>query len=168
MAMTAALVETLSMLAQAVQDAEDDWWIIGSAAVVLHGGQVPHLKDVDLMMSARDAEAILRRVGGQRGGAEKSERFQSDIFGVWSEPPVPIEIFGGFRLAAGGAWREVSFATREPVAVGNARVFVPSAAELVRLLHSFGRAKDLERAACLVERGSPKQGGPERPAQGAF
>ena len=160
MAMTAALVETLSMLAQAVQDAEDDWWIIGSAAVVLHGGQVPHLKDVDLMMSARDAETFLRRAGSQRGGAEPSERFQSDIFGVWSEPPIPIEIFGGFRLAAGGAWREVSFATREPVAVGNARVFVPSAAELVRLLHSFGRAKDLERAARLAQLGggSPKQG----------
>ena len=40
MAMTAALVETLSMLAKAVQDAEDDWWIIGSAAVVLHGMDV--------------------------------------------------------------------------------------------------------------------------------
>jgi len=160
MAMTAALAETLSMLAQAVQDAEDDWWLIGSAAVVLHGGQVPLLKDVDLMMSARDAEAVLRRVGGKRGGAEPSERFQSDIFGVWSEPPVPIEIFGGFRLATGGAWREVSFATREPVAVGSAHVFVPSAAELVRLLHSFGRAKDLERAARLAQLGggSPKQG----------
>jgi len=158
--MTAPLAETLSMLAQAVQDAEDDWWLIGSAAVVLHGGQVPLLKDVDLMMSARDAEAVLRRVGGKRGGAEPSERFQSDIFGVWSEPPVPIEIFGGFRLATGGAWREVSFATREPVAVGSAHVFVPSAAELVRLLHSFGRAKDLERAARLAQLGggSPKQG----------
>ena len=156
--MAAALVETLSMLAQAVQDAEDDWWLIGSAAVVLHGGQIPHVKDVDLMMSARDAEASLRRVGGQGGGAEPSERFQSDIFGVWSAPPIPIEIFGGFRLAAAGEWQEVTFATREPVAVGNACVFVPSAAELVRLLHSFGRAKDLERAARLaeLENGSPK------------
>jgi hypothetical protein len=160
MAMTVALSETLSMLARAAQDAEDDWWLIGSAAVVLHGGQVLHVKDVDLMMSVRDADAFLHRVGGDRGAVEPSERFQSDVFGVWNEPPVPIEIFGGFRLAIEGVWQDVSFATREPVAVANARVFVPSATELVRLLHSFGRAKDLERAARLAQ----LEGGASKPA----
>jgi len=149
MVITAALTETLIMLAGAAQGAEDPWWVIGSAAVVLHGRDVPDVKDVDLMMSARDAEAFLCRVGGERGGVEPSERFRSPVFGVWKQPPIPVEAFGGFTLATDGAWREVSFSTRERVTVGGAQLYVPSAEELIRLLHSFGRAKDLERASLL-------------------
>jgi hypothetical protein len=104
---------------------------------------------VDLMMSTRDAEAFLRRAGGEAGGAEPSDRFCSRVFGIWKTPPVPVEVFGGFSLATDGVWREVSFSTREAVRIRDAQVYVPSVAELVRLLHSFGRAKDLERASLL-------------------
>jgi hypothetical protein len=149
MAMTAALAETLAMVAQAAADAEDEWWIIGSAAVVLHGGKVPHVKDVDLMMSSRDAESLLRRVGEEPKIGTWSDRFRSDVFGILKKAPVPIEIFGGFRLSVDGKWRELSLLTREAMEVGGARVFVPEAQELVRLLNSFGRSKDLERAKLL-------------------
>src|SRR6476661_4984183 len=116
--MTPALSQTLAMIAAAAQSATDRWWLIGSAAVVLHGGSVEAVKDVDLMMSPSDAEAFLRRTGGHVGGAQPSNRFRSKIFGVWSAPPVPIEVFGGFRLAADRQWRDVVIASREPVTVG--------------------------------------------------
>lgn len=147
--MTKALAETLSMIAQAVQDAQDPWWLIGSAAVALHGAKVAHLKDVDLMMSARDADAFLRRVKAHRERAESSDRFSSHVFGIWGEPPIPVEAFGGFRVANGGVWREVLLSTREPIRVGKATVFVPAARELITLLRAFGRPKDLERANLL-------------------
>lgn len=149
MAITQPLAQTLAMIAQAVSDAMDDWWLIGSAAVVLQGGDVRDVRDADLMMSARDADAFLARVGGRRGGATPSRQFQSDVFGMWSKPPLPVEIFGGFRLFRDGEWRAVAFATRERRTVSGAEVYVPSAEELVRLLHAFGRPKDLERARLL-------------------
>jgi len=46
------------MIGQAAAGAADPWWIIGSAAVVVHGGAVPHVKDVDLMMSGGDAKCL--------------------------------------------------------------------------------------------------------------
>jgi hypothetical protein len=147
--MTEALAGTLAMVAEAAQGAADRWWIIGSAAVALHGGDVPKVKDVDLMMSTRDAEAFLSRVGGERRRADASAQFRSQVFGVWKEPPIPVEVFGGFGVAADAGWREVSLSTREPVSVAGTQVYVPSAEELVRLLHSFGRPKDLERARLL-------------------
>ena len=142
------LKQSLEMAAAMAAGAVDPWWIIGSAAVVLHGGKITKVKDVDLMMSARDGEAFLRR-SGARPSTEKSDRFRSKVFGTWSEPPVPVEVFGGFELACGGAWRPVALETRQAVPVGHSRLFVPSAAELVQLLHSFGRPKDLERARLL-------------------
>lgn len=154
MGMTTTLVETCALVADAARDARDDWWIIGSAAVALHGSDVGRVKDLDLMMSARDAEALLSRVGSPSRAPPASGRFRSQVFGVWSKPPIPVEVFGGFWMAADGGWREVFFSTREPVTVAGARLYVPSAAELGALLRSFGRPKDFARAK-LLRGGAP-------------
>lgn len=143
------------MVAEGAANAADPWWIIGSAAVALHGGPVPRIKDVDLVMSAADAERFLRRAGVEPRRGTGDGRFRSLVFGTWSSsggraaPPIAVEAFGGFELRAAGAWREVTLETREEMRVGAARVFVPSREELVSLLRSFGRAKDLDRARLL-------------------
>lgn len=149
MVMTDSLLESLTRIAQAASGAADPWWIIGSAAVVLHGGAMTKVRDVDLMMSARDADEFLDRVGGSRVEASMSSLFRSAVFGTWTDPPVPVEVFGGFELSVRGTWQAVILNSREPIRVGESRVFVPSRADLVRLLHSFGRDKDLKRARLL-------------------
>jgi hypothetical protein len=147
---SAPLQETLRLLAAAVAPcAVDDWWIIGSTAVLLHGGAVPHVKDVDLVMSARDAAALLERTGAGLELAAASAQFQSEVFGVWRTPPVPVEVMGGFRFVRPDGWRPVSFTTRQSVMAGGAALFVPSITELQDLLLAFGRPKDLARAAVL-------------------
>jgi len=149
MTMTPALADTLAMVSEAASGARDPWWIIGSAAVVLHGRSIAHVKDVDLMMSAADAEVFLRRVGESPRNGKPNDRFRSLVFGVWSAPPLPVEVMGGFSIATPDGWRDVSLATREIVTVGGRPLCVPSAEELIRLLRSFGRTKDLERADLL-------------------
>jgi len=145
MAIARDLGETLAMIARAAAAAQDQWWIIGSAAVVLHGHPLPWVKDVDLLMSARDARAMLGRLGLEPGGAAPSARFRSAVFGIWQAPPVPVEIMGGLEVATAGGWRRVAPATREEVTVAGARVHVPGASELRSLLRDFGRPKDLDR-----------------------
>jgi len=149
MTMTPALADTLAMVSDAASGARDPWWIIGSAAVVLYGRSVAHVKDVDLMMSAADAEVFLRRVGESPRNGKPNDRFRSLVFGIWSAPPVPVEVMGGFSIATRDGWRDVSLATRETVTVGGRSICVPAAEELIQLLRSFGRTKDLERADLL-------------------
>lgn len=144
-----ALSKTLAMVAEAAAGSADQWWIIGSAAVVLHGRTIAHVKDVDLLMSATDAQAFLERVQATPSEPEPSDRFRSTVFGTWMEPPIPVEVMGGLSVATPGGWQDVRLKTREAVTVGDARVYVPSLDELVRLLHLFGRPKDLERARLL-------------------
>lgn len=144
-----ALAETLALVAEAASGAADDWWIIGSAAVVLHGRGVPHVKDVDLLMSAADAAAFIKHTGGPVRAGRADDRFRSRVFGLWTAPPIPVEVMGGFSVAGDSGWREVVLTTRVPVRVAGTCVYVPAAEELVRLLHSLGRAKDFERARLM-------------------
>lgn len=137
------------MVAGLAAEAEDSWWIIGSAAIALHGFSVSPIRDVDLLMSARDAEMFLKRIGGQQRGGKPSTKFQSDVFGTWIDPPLPVEVMGGFRLATSAGWQPVWPQTRERKTVGEQALFVPSVAELKAMLLSFGRPKDLERARLL-------------------
>jgi hypothetical protein len=137
------------MVADAIVGAADDWWIIGSAAVALHGASVPDPRDVDLLMSAHDAELFLGRVGGRPRIGKPSEQFRSMVFGTWHGPPLPVEVMGDFSLATATGWRPILPSTREGKAVDGRELFVPSVAELKELLRSFGRPKDLERARLL-------------------
>ena len=102
MALTSALTRTLAMTAEAAAGAGDEWWIIGSAAVVLHGRSLERVEDVDLLMSAADADAFLNQVGEVPRSGAPSDRFRSTVFGIWREPPIPVEVMGGFSLAGGG------------------------------------------------------------------
>ena len=90
MALSPHLAESLAMVAAMAEASAEPWWIIGSAAVVLHGGKLAEVKDVDLMMSARDADAFLRRVGVEPRRGTGDERFRSRVFGTWDKPPIPV------------------------------------------------------------------------------
>ena len=129
--------------------AQGPWWIIGSAAVTLHGADVT-VADVDVLLGEADARVVLSALGVTADAGEGTALFRSAVFGRWDAPPLTVEFMAGFRFRASGGWRAVSPVTRERVVVDGHPVFVPAKAELVSLLHGFGRDKDLERAALLA------------------
>jgi hypothetical protein len=143
------LRQALVMVAELCAPAADPWWVISSAAVALHGAPVENVRDVDVLMSARDAQRTLVQVGVEPHAGHATAQFRSAVFGTWHGPPLPVEIFGDFDFAGPDGWSRVAPASREPVAIGGHILFVPSAAELRRMLIAFGRPKDLARARLL-------------------
>jgi hypothetical protein len=139
----AALVETARRMA----GAGEPWWIVGSAAALLHGARTA-VADVDLLCGEADARAVLAAPGLPAAPGGGSELFRSAVFGTIGAA-LPIEVMGGLALRSGKGWSRVTLATREPVRVGGATLWVPSRGELVALLRRFGRDKDLARAALL-------------------
>ena len=143
------LRQSLAMTAEATAQACDPWWIIGSAAVTLHGAHVPDIKDVDVLMTKSDAEQVLRNLGLRSRPPTSSTMFRSSAFGTWTSPPHPVEIMGDLKLATSAGWCRVRPTTREAVTVDGHQLFVPAAGELIALLRSFGRPKDLVRIRLL-------------------
>lgn len=152
------LLQTLEQVAVAMAPARHDWWIIASAACRLHGVDPGRVRDVDVLMDARDMAAVLAPLGLKPTEGQGDGRFRSRYFITWDAPPLPVELFADFELCEGADWTPVRLTSREWRKVGQVRLPVPSRAELVDLLHRFGRPKDLARAALL----SPSDPSPSR------
>lgn len=137
------------MVAAAMRQARDPWWIIAGAAAALHGVEGP-VADVDVLASERDAGRMAQGLDLPIAPGGTSDRFRSAVFLRWTAPPIAVEIMAGFEVRAGGRWTAVAPATRVAVPVGKDRVFVPERAELRDMLLLFGREKDHKRAERLA------------------
>jgi hypothetical protein len=143
-ALAAALQETVA----ALRACEEPWWLIGSAAMALHGAAVD-VRDIDVLASRRDAAALLQARGLPVRPGREDERFRSEIFGSWSTGARGVEIFAGFHVRTAGGWRELLPQSRECRRIGVTAVFVPSVAELIAWGRLFDRPKDAQREALL-------------------
>lgn len=144
-----ALEATLLELAPALALAQRPWWIIASAAVQLHTGADLAIRDVDLLIDPQDVPDVFGALGLAMVPGEGDERFRSAWFARYNATPLPVELFAGFELCEKGQWQQVQPTSRIELVCGQARAFVPDAAELTALLHRFGRDKDVARAALL-------------------
>ena len=147
--MDAAVETALVAVARAMRTAVEPWWIIGSAAVVLLGGETG-VADVDLLAGERDAAALVARLGLAASAPDGDSRFRSRVFARWRRADRDVEIMGGLRVADQLGWSDVRPATRVAIALGGETLFVPARDEMIAILARFGRDKDRERALILA------------------
>lgn len=139
--MTDDLAATLDAVAAELAEAVQPWWVIGSAAALLHGAAT-QVADVDVLLSLADAERLAQRWNVDNE-ANDDGRFRSDVFARWPDAPLPVEIMAGLTVRG----RPVTPRTRERIG----SVWVPSRGELVSILRRFGRPKDVARADLLEQ-----------------
>jgi hypothetical protein len=145
----ARLAATLADLGGELAGCTEPWWLIGSAAMALHGAPV-EVRDVDLLLAPADARAVLRRRGLAADPGSPSTLFSSDVFGSWQAPPHQVELFAGFKVRTGGSWHELVPETRQTLLVNGVALFVPSVEELIAWGRLFGRTKDSQREPLLA------------------
>ncbi|HQV04165.1 MULTISPECIES: hypothetical protein [unclassified Novosphingobium] len=125
------------------------WWILGSAAVVLHGGDPDEVLDVDVLLDRRDVPAVFAALGLTPRSGVPDGKFRSEVFHRWNLAALPVELFAGFCLFEQGGWHELVPQTRVAIAVGEGMAYVPDQDELTAILRRFGRPKDQRRIAAL-------------------
>jgi hypothetical protein len=140
------LAETLHVVADDLCALSEDWWLIGSAAMVLMGVDLPAIDDIDILTTPAGARALAARWELEPARPGPSERFDSEVFFQRADTPLAVEVMAGFRVKAAGVWTPVLPKTRVVLAE---RFFGPARAELLDILALFGRPQDLERARLL-------------------
>jgi hypothetical protein len=140
---------TLVDIAARMVPARDPWWIIASAAMALHGATPIDVADIDLLTSERDARALLAALDLTPQPPAATPLFRSALFARWEAPPLPVEIMAGFQVNTPQGWHSIHPATRQPITLGGATLFIPSVEELIAHCRLFDRPKDRERATIL-------------------
>lgn len=128
----------------------DPWTLIGSAAARLAGGEVV-VADLDVLTSVRDAQTLIGHWHMRRDEAyvpPSEERFRSR-FARFLFPGLPVEIMGGLEFRGEHGWEPVRIDGLVTLDVAGLAVSVPVVTEQIRVLESFGRPKDLQRATLL-------------------
>jgi hypothetical protein len=144
-----ALDETLQRLQADLETLGDDWWLIGSAALVLHGVELASVGDVDLLTTPAAARRLAQRWGCALNPPASSGLFRSAVYFQRTETPLPVDVMAGFQVNSGGAWRPIWPKTRVAISRLGGTFYTPSRAELLDLLLLFDRPKDRERATLL-------------------
>jgi hypothetical protein len=148
--LAADAVQTLVAVAEALNEAREDWWLIGGAAVALHGLAID-VADVDVLVSPRDMHGLIAKLGVVAEQGVPVDKVRSDIWARWTALPLVVDLMAGLHVRHGETWTRVAPETRQAVTVDGHALYVPSRAELVDILRLFGRPKDLERARRLAE-----------------
>ena len=126
------------------------WCLIGSTAALLLGAEVD-VADVDVLTSRADADALMALWSGRREPVSEpldGHLFRSH-FARFRFPGTPVEVMGALELHADDGWQLVRPGRLQLVGLNGAAVPVPSIEDQIRLFESFGREKDLRRAAAL-------------------
>ena len=115
----------------------------------LHGAPVA-VRDIDILLAPAGARALLKRRGMRAEPGVPSALFRSDIFAAWEATPYRVELFAGFHVREGQAWRELVPETREVRAVNGVCLFLPAVPELIAWGRLFSRDKDRDREPLLA------------------
>ena len=144
-----AAVQTLVRAAEELADAQDKWWLLGGAAVALHGLPI-EIADVDLLMSAHDIARVAEKLGLTPDRDTPIHRIRSDVWLPGKALPLGVDFTAGLQVRAGEGWTSIAPRTREAVQVEGLTLYVPARGELVEILRLFGRPKDVQRAEGLA------------------
>ena len=148
---TPALYATLAEIVPELHvQCVEPWCLIGSAAALLAGADVS-VADVDLLVSRDDAECLMALWSDRREHVYEpagAERFRSH-FARFRFPGLPVEVMGGLELNQGDGWKPVQAGRLTLVGLNGLAVPVPSVDDQIRILESFGREKDHQRAILL-------------------
>ncbi len=137
--------EALQRTALFLSPTRDPWWVLGSAAMALIGVDPGKIRDIDVLVSSRDAQALMTQHDLPNLADGGTAQFRSDYFLLPELGVIPVEVMGGYQIYQAGKWTQVSPVSRRRVKLGTTIVFTPDRDEQVAILQRLGRPKDLDR-----------------------
>ncbi|WP_337044088.1 hypothetical protein [Emticicia sp. 17c] len=144
---------TIAFLSDDLAQLQDPFYIIGSSALVLAGIPLSIANDIDLLTSERDA-AFLKKLWHKHIQEsyfpEGDDKFRSN-FGRFRLNEAIVEVMGHLEVFNEGFWQKLEVKETKEIAISKLIIQIPTLKEQYRILHLFGRTKDLAKADKIVE-----------------
>ena len=144
------LNKAFDQVAALLADIQQEWWIIGSSALALHGISGLDVADIDILVPDIEAGALVaNRLGAEVVSKDPHPQFHSDLFATLTFAGLDIEVMSGFCVISNGEMLPVLPKSRLAFERKFGFLYAPSLEELEDILRLFGRKKDGERLALI-------------------
>lgn len=123
----------------------DDYFIIGSAALVLTGIDIKNIPDIDILTSDRNAN-YLKEIWKDKlveNHITKRDDLFSSNFAHYNFEALDIEVMGNLKIQNNNKWEPLIIQDYVIISDGEMQIKVPTLQEQERILKLFGREKDL-------------------------
>lgn len=145
------IINFLNAVSNGLELLEDDFYLIGSAALVIQGLEPEKVNDIDLLTSTRDAKRLKEfwndRIQETFVPAD-GERFRSE-FGRFSFEGFDIEVMGNLEVNTLEGWHKLIIEDYSVIDIGHLSLKIPTLREQKRVFNLFGRPKDLHKAQMI-------------------
>lgn len=147
------ITATLSDAVVGLSHLKDDFFIIGSSALVISGIRPDTGVDIDILTSGSDAEALKNfwknKLKAQISLKDK-QLFYSN-FECYSFPLMDIEVMGDLKVNLNGSHHLVTISEYNHREINGMLFKIPTIAEQIILLKMFSRPKDLAKIQMIKD-----------------
>jgi len=141
------ITDTLKAAKEGLACLKDDFFIIGACSTILSDIDTGNTNDIDILVTSEDADR-LKPVWKDKiekdPALKESELFKSN-FTRYNFPKMDIEVLGDLLIFKNGNWEKVAVNHYATIDIDGFTIKIPTLEEQIRILHLFGRKKDLER-----------------------
>lgn len=141
------IISTLAEITSALNQLEDNFYIIGAAGLILSDLEIGETQDIDILTSSRDSDKLqqlYKNILEEHPITKEDNLFKSN-FARLKHPIMDIEVMGDLKVMSNGNWLPVEINQYRIVPINNLNIKIPTIKEQVKLLKLFGREKDFKR-----------------------
>ncbi len=145
--------KVLSVISPDLQILKDNYFVIGSCALVLSGISIKKTSDLDLLVSNEDAEQLkLMWASRRRENYSPSDQhlFRSNFARFYFDE-LDVEVMGGLEVFRNNGWMQLRNENCLEISIGEQKIKIPTLEEQKQIFYFFGREKDKLKAK-LIER----------------
>lgn len=143
--------QTLLSIATQLQEINQEFYIIGAAAMILSDIEIGETSDIDILttdVNASRLQYLLKVYMEVAPETKENDLFHSN-FARFNLPLMDIEVMGNLQIKKNDIWQPVCVQEYREISVGEIIARIPTIGEQKRILSLFGREKDLKRLQIL-------------------
>ena len=141
------IISTLTEITSALSQLEDEFFVIGSAALLLSNIEIGETQDIDILTSTKDSnklQQLYKNILEEQPTTKEDNLFKSN-FARLKHPIMDIEIMGDLKVLNNGIWLPVEIKEYQEININKVTIKIPTLKEQIKLLKLFGREKDLKK-----------------------
>lgn len=148
------VTELLTLIYPDLQQLKDNYFVIGSCALLLSDITVPIITDLDLLVTSADADLLKDKWSHRmrKGFSPENQHLFRSNFARFDFGELDIEVMGNLEVCKNNQWIPVLVDQSVEISIHDLQIKIPTLEEQKRIFLLFGREKDLAKVKMVDER----------------